>query len=121
TAKLKLSKLHRRGIYIYNLQTRYGKWYIHRLLMQNEQIRPHLPETLRATPQNIRAMMGRYGDLIIKPSNGSVGRGIMKLQRQDGRWQLRLRSKSGRWQSFYFRSVLPAILRRAIKRKLYIV
>lgn len=120
-AKLKLAKLHRRGIYIYNLQTRYGKWFIHRLLMQNEQLRKHLPDTVRATPRSIRAMMGRYDALIIKPSNGSVGRGIMKLQRQDGRWQLRLRGKSGRWRSILFQSVLPTVLRRAIKRKTYIV
>jgi len=121
-SRRKLAELHKAGIHLYNRHTRYSKWFIHQLLMKNEQLRPHLPETHIATPARIRAMMKRYDSLIIKPSNGSIGRGIMLLQKQSAGWRLRYRSRRPRRRrSVRIKSILPSVLRRAIHRRRYLV
>jgi len=122
-AKRKLARLHEAGYFIYNRHTRYSKWFIHQLLWKDERLRPHLPETHIATTSRIRAMMRRYDALIIKPSNGSIGRGIMKLQKHGAAWRLRYRSqrRPRRWLAAKATSKLPAVLRRAILRKRYLV
>ena len=76
-AKRKLAKLQASGIYLYNRHTRYGKLFIHKLLLKNEAFRPHLPETHRASISAIRRMMKRHDALLLKPNNGSIGRGIL--------------------------------------------
>lgn len=122
-ANLKLARLHAAGYFIYNRQTRYSKWFIHRLLMKDESIRPHLPETHLATVPRIRSMMRRYNELIIKPANGSIGRGIMKLKKRGERWRLVYRSlqRPRRWRGLPASKRLPSVLRHAIRRKTYLV
>lgn len=85
---------------------------------------PHLPETLPATPLTLRHMMSRYRSLIIKPSKGSIGRGIMKLERTEGGWQLTcpvLRHGKRVWRRFKFVRRLPPVLRRRLSRRPHIV
>lgn len=85
----KIAKLAKRGICIYNGRNRYGKGLIHQLLMEDVPLRIHLPETLEATPINIRAMMKRHDELIVKPNSGSIGQGVMMLKKNErGDWQL---------------------------------
>lgn len=135
-AQAKLARLHHLGYYIYNRHTRYSKWFIHQLLTKHPGIVPHLPETRQATPAAIHQMMERYDTLIIKPSNGSIGRGIMKLFKDGGRWHLQYRTavtrctprtrrgkrskrraRTRRWAVISFRSKLPAVLKRLIHQR----
>ena len=85
---------------------------------------PHLPETIPATAANIRYMMKRHAALIVKPNRGSVGKGIMKLQSGGGgKWALLYPSVIGgkkRWKRAVFRTVLPVVLRKALRRTSYI-
>jgi glutathione synthase/RimK-type ligase-like ATP-grasp enzyme len=122
-AQQKLARLHAKGIFIYNRHTRYSKWFIHRLLMQDERLRQYLPETKLASSAAIRAMMRRHDSLIIKPANGSIGRGIMKLEKVGRAWRLTYPSRCKRraWNSVTFRTHLPAILRRTIRKRSYLV
>jgi len=85
----KLTRLAAKGIFVYNGINRHGKVRIHRLLMENVPLRIHLPETMEATPINIREMMKRHDELILKPNSGSIGEGVMMLKRgDDGVWRL---------------------------------
>jgi len=122
-AEQKLARLHARGIFIYNRHTRYSKWFIHRLLMRNERLRIHLPETRLASVSTIRTMMRKHDSLIIKPANGSIGRGIMMLEKTGLAWRLAYPSRTRRraWHSVTFRTALPAVLRTAVRNRSYLV
>lgn len=84
----KLTALRQRGILVYNLQTRFSKWDIHTILSQHPQLNRHVPTTFPFKPTALQHMMRRYEDLIIKPCFGSVGKGIMRLQKSGGLWKL---------------------------------
>jgi glutathione synthase/RimK-type ligase-like ATP-grasp enzyme len=59
-----------------------NKWEVYQYLSREEALRPHLPHTLPLTEENLRAMLGAYPVLFIKPSNGTLGYGIIKLERK---------------------------------------
>ncbi|NGM83702.1 YheC/YheD family protein [Paenibacillus sp. 7124] len=70
------------GVKVFNRQSRYGKDEIHRLLELDSGLRRHLPDTEAGT-DGLEQMMKRHSDLILKPRRGSVGKGIMRLKRDD--------------------------------------
>ncbi|UJF32114.1 YheC/YheD family endospore coat-associated protein [Paenibacillus hexagrammi] len=115
----------KRGILIFNRWNRYSKLLIHQLLMKDEVIRPHLPGTYPATLHNVKQMMQAYDSLIIKPTNSSIGRGVMKLDRIRTGWKLiypksmKLTNKT--WNTMRFRKTVPTLLRTKISRRAYIV
>ncbi|MGV2687251.1 YheC/YheD family protein, partial [Clostridium perfringens] len=53
---------------------------IHHMLEQDQGISPSLPHTVKATPASIHSMLSQHGDLVLKPCNGSIGVGIMRLK-----------------------------------------
>ncbi|MDF2726349.1 MAG: yheD 4 [Paenibacillus sp.] len=107
------------GKTIFNMWNRYGKGYIHELLMMEPSIRPHLPVTRNATPEAIKQMMADYSQLILKPSSSSIGIGIMKLEQTERGWLAH--GVSSRKQPIAFRSVLPAQIRRKLRARHYLV
>lgn len=118
----KMARLIQQGILIYNLRNRYKKYQIHRLLSRNSEIAPHLPETELATTQSIAQMMAKHPDLIIKPSNGSIGTGVMRLTQRNAMWQLSFQSKSGKWTQVRLKQGrLPAFMPALIARKEHLV
>lgn len=122
-AKRRIERLVRSGKQIFNHWNRYGKKTIHGLLQLDLTIREHLPETMEATTAHLMEMMQRYDALIVKPNNSSIGLGIMKLKRVRDRWELdyaptfksRVRKKTS------FRSKLPSVLLRRIRKSAYLV
>ncbi|MFB5677027.1 YheC/YheD family protein [Paenibacillus terreus] len=87
-SRQKLAALWKKGVRIYNLQTRFSKWDIHTILSQHPELSRHVPATLPLRRSALQQMMGQYEDLIIKPCFGSVGKGIMRLQKNGGFWKL---------------------------------
>ncbi|WP_025691868.1 YheC/YheD family endospore coat-associated protein, partial [Paenibacillus zanthoxyli] len=75
-------RLAARGVKLFNRRSRYGKDEIHRLLSLNPELLRHLPGT-EAGSKSLRRMMELYPDLILKPRRGSIGKGIMRLRRED--------------------------------------
>lgn len=120
-----LQKWTERGVTLFNHWNRYSKMRIHTLLMKNEQIRPHLPCTFPATVENMKVMMDSYDSLIIKPTNSSIGRGVMKLEKQGKVWKLtypiNLKLTIRRWRTLRFRQQLPLLLRRRILKGNYLI
>ncbi|WDH97946.1 YheC/YheD family protein [Paenibacillus urinalis] len=118
----KMAGLIQRGILIYNLRNRYKKVQIHKLLSRKPELVPHLPETEPATKQSIARMMGKHSDLIIKPSNGSIGTGVMRLTQQSAFWQLTFHPKPGKWRQVRFKpGRLPSFLPARIARKEHLI
>lgn len=86
--RMKLAALWKSGVRIYNLQTRFSKWDTHTILSQHPQLSHHVPVTFQFGRTALQKMMRQYEDLIIKPCFGSVGKGIMRLQKSGGLWKL---------------------------------
>lgn len=113
------------GIIVFNHWNRYSKLRIHQILLQDEAIRPHLPGTYPATLKNMKIMMSAYESIIIKPTNSSIGRGVMKMDRVPNGWRLTypatLNISNKIWRQLRFRRQLPLTLLRKIQNRAYIV
>jgi hypothetical protein len=60
-----------------------NKWKVHTLLNQNRELHPYLPETLILNQANLSYMLSKYNMLYLKPSNGSLGWGIIKVRKNE--------------------------------------
>jgi hypothetical protein len=83
--------------YVFNGGNRYSKWVVHQWLMQNEYLRPNLPATALATERHLRLWKQKFPRLLIKPTYGSIGRGILALTKTSRGWEWR-NGKGGRVQ-----------------------
>ena len=62
-----------------------NKWNMYLKLSANPDIRPHLPYTVRfAGFKQMKQLLNRKGLLFLKPSNGTGGRGIIRIRRAPG-------------------------------------
>jgi hypothetical protein len=59
-----------------------GKYQLWRLFHQNQKIRPYLPPTALYSHRELTTFLNKYRDVYVKPSGGSMGRGIMKVWKQ---------------------------------------
>jgi hypothetical protein len=115
-----------KGIVVFNRWNRYNKWYVHKLLMEKEELRPHLPETEKASVASVRALSSKHDAVIVKPSSSSIGKGIMKVERERAgrRWRLTYPAGTRRgitiWKSVRYSSRVPAALLRRIRHKPYV-
>lgn len=60
-----------------------NKWKVYQLLITDPRLDPHIPETRSLTPYNLVAMLEKYDTLYLKPANGSLGKGIIKVRRDE--------------------------------------
>lgn len=111
------------GIQVYNTCNRYGKDYIQGLLEQNRELSGHLPVT-SAGISGLKEMMESYPDLILKPSRGSVGIGVMRLTRSSARrwnWSYSPRG-SRRWFTLSVnQDAIPSALRIRLTSVPYLI
>ncbi|MBU7592269.1 YheC/YheD family protein [Metabacillus halosaccharovorans] len=75
----KIETLQRKGINIFNECTQYSKIAINNILKNNGSIKPHMPDTGLANKKNFYEFLSKYKNIIIKPNNGSLGKGIMTV------------------------------------------
>ncbi|WP_286230713.1 YheC/YheD family protein [Neobacillus mesonae] len=116
-SKGKLLSLQDAGITVFNGWNRYGKMTVHEILMGNEELHPHLPETRRASLENLKEMMNRHNELIIKPNSSSLGAGIIMVERVDDRvWAV-----NHKQEKKLFTNELPLILRKKAANKHYLI
>lgn len=55
------------------------KWQVHEILQQDKSIRHMLPHTIPYELKQIKKMLSEYTCLYLKPTNGSLGGGIIRL------------------------------------------
>ncbi|HQD89638.1 MAG TPA: YheC/YheD family protein [Syntrophomonadaceae bacterium] len=56
-----------------------NKWKVHQMLLTNPWLHKHLPETRPLTAENLEEMLKIYKIVYVKPSNGSLGLGIIRV------------------------------------------
>ncbi|NLW91237.1 MAG: YheC/YheD family protein [Syntrophomonadaceae bacterium] len=72
------------GIKVFNMGVG-DKWSVHKRLLQNRQVAPHLPEThLVKSRQILNTMLAKYPQVYIKPINGCKGQDIIRISRHQG-------------------------------------
>ncbi len=119
-----ITRLLLQGIQVYNVRNRYHKHHVHDMLQQDPFLKAHLPYAVKATPESLAYMMQHYNDLVIKPSSGSIGHGIMRLFQQEGHWKLTCETRASRsgWATFRLnRGQLPSAALRRIFRHAYLI
>lgn len=64
----------------------FNKWRVHQLLYPNPEVNEHIPETYTAPSlQTVRNLLKKYPTVYLKPKNGSLGYGIVKVVHQPGK------------------------------------
>lgn len=58
-----------------------NKWQVYKTLSKNPALLRYIPETMKLTEESLTAMLKKYNVLYLKPSNGSLGRGIIKVKK----------------------------------------
>lgn len=67
-------------------ETFLNKQQVHNLLTKDANMRPLLPETHPYHPKRLRIMLNRHRIVYLKPTNGSLGQGIIRVTAVDGKW-----------------------------------
>lgn len=85
----RLVAIKNKGVSIFNFWNRYGKLTIHRLFERKKVLRPYLPFTLPFNKPNTRHFLHHYPAFFLKPDKGTIGEGIIKLQRiSEQQWKI---------------------------------
>jgi glutathione synthase/RimK-type ligase-like ATP-grasp enzyme len=117
----KIRKLKEEGIVFFNENNRYKKLRINEILEKERSIRPHIPQTLKASEDNVKIMMEKHRGLILKPNSGSLGIGIVKLIKEgDKQWVLTYREKRALIKE-PFSIEWPPLLKLLVSRNYYII
>ena len=58
-----------------------NKWKVYQLLVTDPILNRYLPETRLLTIESFKEMLQKHSTLFVKPSNGSLGKGIIKVTR----------------------------------------
>ncbi|UJF35822.1 YheC/YheD family protein [Paenibacillus hexagrammi] len=97
---------------IFNRVNRFDKHDIHRMLIRKSQLRDYLPVSLSYSPRNLARAMRAYTSLYIKPTNSSVGEGIIQIKQcLDGRWHIHGKKENRSKEPYVKRS--PMCIRRS--------
>lgn len=59
------------------------KWSVYQILSQNPDLVPFLPETQFLNTDNLQSMLVKYKTLYVKPSHGTKGVGIIKIEQRN--------------------------------------
>lgn len=60
-----------------------NKWKVHEMLLSNPSLHKYLPETRPFNTDNLNDMLKLYQTVYLKPSNGSLGLGIIRVTRDN--------------------------------------
>lgn len=119
----RIKQLEQAGKQVFNHWNRYGKLHIYDILMKDVNLRPHLPLTVPATISTAKQVMNMYDSIIIKPNIGSIGRGIVKIDKADKVWRLSYpKDKWGhRWGTCAFNKTFPHLLKQKLQSRAYVL
>lgn len=99
-----------------------NKYQMHKIINEKPELRPYLPHTEKGTIENLQTMMQEHTKLILKPANGSLGGGIIKLEKDnEGMWIFHYPIARRTWEEIIFYDELPQRLINTLKKKTYII
>jgi glutathione synthase/RimK-type ligase-like ATP-grasp enzyme len=84
----------RRNLFFYANSRFSNKWSVHQVLSQDEEMKRWLPESVEYSHARLEEMFARHPILYIKPTNGSGGRSILRIERRENGIVLRGRTKT---------------------------
>ncbi|MBV7508017.1 YheC/YheD family protein [Bacillus sp. sid0103] len=121
-AKIQIKRLQDEGIIIFNDWNHHGKFKIHKILAESEELKPHLPKTVQFNQNNMIDMMEKHSELMVKPSSGTFGKRNMKATRlNDGEWLLSYPYNDSYLEKIYPAKQLPLKINSLVNRGLYII
>lgn len=98
------------------------KQQVYEILKRDPEIRAMLPETYPFAPNLLRIMLMKYPCLYLKPTNGSLGNGIIRVTRQGGNITCQYTSATRNLtQTAHSVPEAVKLLQRRIKRSRYII
>ncbi|MFC0215144.1 YheC/YheD family protein [Paenibacillus chartarius] len=100
----------------------HDKWGKTQMMCSHKRLALYVPETRRLSAVSLREMLQRYGMVYVKPCFGSLGRGVMKVERLQDAKKIRYAYQLGE-KRFVFNSFreLTASLRKVIRGESYLV
>lgn len=102
----------------------FDKWEVHSLVSRDVRLRPHLPPTERyTTAARVGQLAGMWGGVWLKPSGGSLGRGIVVVRSRPGGGYVVFRpgGRSRKPRVASTNVALARLLKKYLKRGPYIV
>jgi hypothetical protein len=58
-----------------------SKWTKTKILLLNKEIRPYVPTTQRMNKQSLRDMLNQYAMVYVKPEHGTMGLGVIRVEK----------------------------------------
>lgn len=99
-----------------------NKWQVHQLFSKSEKLRHYLPETRQYAEADLNEMLQKYSIIYLKPSDGSLGRGVIRLVRHSRHITCQYATVSGNvFKKFKNRSQLLQFLKPRITRQDYLI
>lgn len=95
-----------------------SKWLKTQVLMQDERVNPHIPETRKYSQENLRIMLSGSGLVVLKPNIGTGGSGLMLIERQNESYLIKHKSRQRRFTSF---PALLGALKKLMGRRQFLV
>lgn len=79
-----LNRMTKYGVRYFNIPVG-NKWRVHKMLSDEPEVKPHLPETGIITGKNnLERFLRRYKTIYVKPDSGCQGKGITRIKRENG-------------------------------------
>ncbi|MFC5452479.1 YheC/YheD family endospore coat-associated protein [Paenibacillus aestuarii] len=104
---------------VFNRENRFDKYRIHKLLKKNSTLNIYLPVSMKYSHEKLLIAMNKYSMLFVKPTNNSVGNGIIKLSRVgDGKWHLHWRKGNPKIVS---REVAVSFVHKKVSHQSYMI
>lgn len=94
-----------------------NKWKVHQLLWKNPKVRAYLPHTVTYAKHQLRQFLDRYRIVYVKPAIGSVGIGVVRIERDGSHY----RFISSKQRSVFSRSQLETELSKWIGKKRFLI
>jgi len=90
---------------------------VHQMLWKNQEIRQHLPHTVPYSGEQLRQFLDKYRIVYVKPSIGSVGIGVARIERHGNEY----RFISSKKQRSLTRNQLLAVVRKWVGNKRFLI
>lgn len=109
-------------IHVFN--TRFlDKWEVYSILIQNGLTKEMVPETCLFNRNNLSIMLNKYHELFLKPTNKSLGKGVIKLRYESDKrpvyWCRKYQDRE--WQKYHSIKDLYSFLQKKIRDKTYLI
>ncbi len=99
-----------------------NKFQVHQILMRDQHISHMLPETCPFHVNRLKGMFSRYPVLYLKPNNGSLGSGIIRVLKGEGKWIYQSATPNGTiTRTTQTLAEMAKILSRRIGRQPYLI